>query len=208
MNRDISHIRKDYIKDSLEIEKVDANPIKQFSKWFIDAESKGLLDYNAMVLSTVSNNKPSARVVLLKGLQEEGFVFYTNYNSRKGQELADNNNVALTFFWAEYERQVRVEGIVEKISAELSDKYFNSRPLDSRIGAIASPQSTVISSRDVLDEAVNNVKQSNDIKRPEYWGGYKVKPQVIEFWQGRANRLHDRLRYVKEDNWRIERLAP
>lgn len=208
MNRDISHIRKDYIKDSLDIDNADKNPLKQFNNWFLAAQQKNLLDYNAMVLSTVSDGKPSARVVLLKGLLNEGFVFYTNYNSRKGKELEENKNVSLTFFWPEFERQVRVEGIAEKVSEEMSDEYFNSRPLDSRIGAIASPQSKVISSREELEKAVNEAQESSSIERPDYWGGYIVKPTVIEFWQGRANRLHDRLIYTLSDNWKIERLAP
>ena len=209
----IADIRKDYKLQSLHENEVAANPTEQFTTWWNEAMSSNIDEVNAMTLATSSTNgKPDARIVLLKGYDENGFVFFTNYQSRKAQELAANPFATLVFFWKEVERQVRIEGTVEKIAAADSDAYFNSRPVGSRIGAWASPQSTVISDRNLLEE---NVKQlelqyaDGNIPRPEHWGGYVVKPTQVEFWQGRSSRLHDRIRYkLKNDSWIIERLAP
>lgn len=209
----IADIRKDYKLQSLHENEVAANPTEQFTTWWNEAMSSNIDEVNAMTLATSSTNgKPDARIVLLKGYDENGFVFFTNYQSRKAQELAANPFATLVFFWKELERQVRIEGTVEKIAAADSDAYFNSRPVGSRIGAWASPQSTVISDRNLLEE---NVKQlelqyaDGNIPRPEHWGGYVVKPTQVEFWQGRSSRLHDRIRYKLNNNsWIIERLAP
>ena len=209
----IADIRKDYKLQSLHENEVAANPTEQFTTWWNEAISSNIDEVNAMTLATSSTNgKPDARIVLLKGYDENGFVFFTNYQSRKAQELAANPFATLVFFWKELERQVRIEGTVEKIAAADSDAYFNSRPVGSRIGAWASPQSTVISDRNLLEE---NVKQlelqyaDGNIPRPEHWGGYVVKPTQVEFWQGRSSRLHDRIRYKLNNNsWIIERLAP
>jgi pyridoxamine 5'-phosphate oxidase len=173
------------------------------------AQASSIPEANAMTLATVSEGKPSARIVLLKGLEEEGFIFYTNYQSRKGKELAQNPHAALVFLWLEIERQVRIEGICEKVDPRISDAYFNSRPDGSRIGAIASPQSKIVSDRAELDGYKEAAIKSADYNRPEHWGGYIVKPTIIEFWQGRQDRMHDRFCYSKiENNWQIERLAP
>ncbi len=209
----IADIRKDYKLQSLHENEVAANPTDQFTAWWNEAISSNIDEVNAMTLATANiSGKPDARIVLLKGYDEKGFVFFTNYQSRKAQELAANPFATLVFFWKELERQVRIEGAVEKIAAADSDAYFNSRPVGSRIGAWASPQSTVINDRTLLEE---NVKQlelqyaDGNIPRPEHWGGYVVKPTQVEFWQGRSSRLHDRIRYeLKNDNWIIERLAP
>ena len=175
--------------------------------------SSEIPEVNAMTLATASTNgKPSARIVLLKDYNEQGFVFFSNYESHKGKELAVNANAALVFFWKEIERQIRIEGTAEKISAAESDAYFLSRPEGSRIGAWASPQSTVIESRSLLEKNVNHFKQEfkNSIPRPPHWGGYRVMPDLIEFWQGRSNRLHDRIQYTKTSggSWKVDRLAP
>ncbi len=209
----IADIRKDYKLQSLHENEVAANPTDQFTTWWNEAISSNIDEVNAMTLATSNiTGKPDARIVLLKGYDANGFVFFTNYQSRKAQELAANPFATLVFFWKELERQVRIEGTVEKIAAADSDAYFNSRPVGSRIGAWASPQSTVISDRTLLEE---NVKQlevkyaDGNIPRPEHWGGYVVKPTQVEFWQGRSSRLHDRIRYeLKNDDWIIERLAP
>lgn len=213
MNKNIADIRSDYQKQSLLENDVDANPFKQFNAWWDDALKSKLDEVNAMTLATASaTGIPSARIVLLKSVSEEGFVFFTNYNSHKGIELEENPNACLVFFWKELERQVRISGTVKKISAAESDEYYQSRPQGSRIGAWASPQSQVISSRKIIEE--NTIKYQTqfadgNIARPAHWGGYMVIPTVIEFWQGRPNRLHDRILYsLKEGNWVIERLAP
>jgi pyridoxamine 5'-phosphate oxidase len=213
MNTNIADIRKDYSLLALNEDDIATNPIEQFSRWWNDAMHSEILEVNAMTLSTATKDgRPSARIVLLKGFDENGFVFFTNYNSRKGNELAENPFAALTFFWKEIERQVRIEGIVEKTDAAESDAYFFSRPQGSRIGAWASPQSTVIKSRDVLEENVARYtgEFKNSIPRPPHWGGYRVMPLRIEFWQGRSSRLHDRISYTKTDegSWKAERLAP
>jgi pyridoxamine 5'-phosphate oxidase len=213
-NDDISAIRKDYRLRSLEEANVDGNPIKQFETWWQQAIESKIDEPNAMTLSTSSNSgQPSSRIVLLKGIEHNGFVFYTNYESRKGHQIQINPLVSLVFFWKELERQVSIEGSAKKVSSDQSDLYFSSRPLDSKIGAWSSPQSEVIASRDVLENNVADYTgkfQSLDIPRPPFWGGYIVEPNMIEFWQGRPGRLHDRLRYTINEKklWTIERLAP
>ncbi len=208
----ISAIRTDYHKQSLDEKDACNLPQDQFKKWFEDAVHADVIEVNAMTLATVdSNGFPSARIVLLKGLEEEGLVFYTNYDSKKGSDISENPNVALVFFWRELERQVRVRGKVEKLNDEESDKYFNSRPFESKIGAMASPQSKIIS-KEKLENNFQNLKEEykdQEIVRPNNWGGYVVKPVEWEFWQGRPGRLHDRLRYSFKDSiWKMERLAP
>ena len=208
----LADLRKSYMKGSLSEEDVQANPVEQFNIWFDQARHAELPEPNAMTLASVDENgKPSARVVLIKEVTQEGFVFFTNYDSRKGQALLTNPHAALLFFWPELERQIRIEGSVEKISDKESDDYFHSGPLDSRIGAWASPQSKVISGRGVLiaNAAEYALKFALNPPRPPHWGGFRVKPDAAEFWQGRPSRLHDRIRYTLEQNaWKIERLAP
>jgi pyridoxamine 5'-phosphate oxidase len=208
----LADLRKSYMKGSLSEEDVQANPVDQFNIWFDQARHAELPEPNAMTLASVDENgKPSARVVLIKEVTQEGFVFFTNYDSRKGQALLTNPHAALLFFWPELERQIRIEGSVKKISDKESDDYFHSRPLDSRIGAWASPQSKVISGRGVLiaNAAEYALKFALNPPRPPHWGGFRVKPDAAEFWQGRPSRLHDRIRYTLEQNaWKIERLAP
>jgi pyridoxamine 5'-phosphate oxidase len=207
----ISEIRKDYRLKEFSEADADPHPIRQFDKWWNEAVSSEIIEVNAMTLATASSDGvPSARIVLLKGYDEQGFIFFTNYNSYKGQQLAENPRACLVFFWKEIERQVRITGVIEKTNASISDKYFESRPEMSRISAMASPQSQVIGSREWLEYEVKKIVDSKTIKRPENWGGYLVRPITIEFWQGRASRLHDRLQYTLEENgdWKIERLAP
>ena len=210
----IADIRKDYQLQSLLESDIEKNPIDQFSTWWNQAIESQIDEVNAMTLATVdANHKPSARIVLLKDFDKNGFVFFTNYNSKKGLDILSNKNVALVFFWKELERQVRIEGTVEKVSEDISDAYFNSRPESSRIGAWASPQSTVIPSREILETNFQNYQtefEKKEINRPQHWGGYIVKPELIEFWQGRSSRLHDRIVYRKDGNegWNINRLAP
>lgn len=210
----IENLRKEYSSESLSEKDVAKNPIKQFGKWFKEAMDAGSIEANAMTLATTSiDRKPSARIVLLKGYDERGFIFYSNYLSAKGKEMAKNPVVALVFFWAELGRQVRIEGTVEKLSKEESELYFNSRPKASKIGAVVSPQSQVIESRDILEKNWKEAEsrfENRNIPKPAHWGGYVVKPQIIEFWQGRESRLHDRIIYKKADkqNWKIVRLAP
>ena len=214
MSRSIADIRKDYMLHSLSEKDVAPNPIDQFTRWWDDALNSEIDEVNAMTLATVTaEGFPSARIVLLKGYTEDGFVFFTNYESHKGKELAQNPRACLVFFWKVLERQVRIEGNVEKISAEESEAYFQSRPIGSRIGAWASPQSTVISGREVIENNVVELEKkyaNTPIPRPEHWGGYIVKPVNIEFWQGRSSRLHDRILYTAQKDllWKIERLAP
>lgn len=209
----ISDIRKEYMRESLSEGDVELNPYLQFGRWWREALGAEIEEVNAMTLATASaDGKPSARIVLLKGYDEHGFVFFTNYTSRKGQDMAENDQVTLLFFWKELERQVRIEGRVEKLGAEENDAYYHSRPEGSRIGAWASPQSQVIPDRSFLDEQVRLYSgqfSEGTIPRPSHWGGYRVKPVLLEFWQGRPSRLHDRIRYIGEEgSWRIERLAP
>lgn len=214
MNKNIADIRIDYQMHSLMETDVADDPFIQFNNWWDDAVKSEIDEINAMTLATASaNGIPSARIVLLKSVSHEGFVFFTNYNSNKGKELEENPNACLVFFWKELERQVRISGKVEKVAAGESDEYFNSRPEGSRIGAWASPQSSVIASREVIEENIKKVEQQfadKFITRPPHWGGYIVIPTVMEFWQGRANRLHDRIIYSKlqDRSWKIERLAP
>lgn len=213
MNRDVTELRKDYELDSLNIEQVANNPIDQFDTWFRDAVNANIAEPNAMTLATSENNRPSARIVLLKGFDRKGFIFYTNYESRKGKQLLNNSFAALTFFWAELERQVRVEGKTEQIPSDQSDEYFLSRPRGSRLGAWASPQSQLIASREILSKRMEELQkqypEGSIIPRPTHWGGFCVKPYRIEFWQGRKSRLHDRVLYeLTDDQWAISRLAP
>jgi len=213
MNRDIADIRKNYSLKTLNEEDVATNAIDQFTAWWNEAVNSEIDEVNAMTLATATKDgKPSARIVLLKGYNANGFVFFTNYNSSKGHALEINPHAALVFFWKELERQIRIEGVADKISEKESDDYFYSRPVDSRIGAWASPQSTVIKDRDILDENVKSYSAEfgANIPRPPHWGGYRLKPAVIEFWQGRSSRLHDRIRYclLENNSWKIERLAP
>jgi pyridoxamine 5'-phosphate oxidase len=210
----IAGIRKVYHLKSLLEKDADPNPIKQFETWWQQVIESDIEEPNAMTLATSNAmGQPSARIVLLKGIQENGFVFFTNYMSRKGQEIESNPVVSLLFFWKELERQVSISGTVKKISEEESDEYFSKRPLESRIGAWSSPQSEVIESRDILDKNVSDYTKKFDpqnIPRPPFWGGYIVSPTVIEFWQGRPGRLHDRLQYTinEQGAWTIKRLAP
>jgi len=209
----ISSIRKDYQLRSLSESDVHANPVEQFSQWWDEAIASEIVEVNAMTLSTITTGgRPSARIVLLKGFDEKGFVFYTNYDSDKGQQLDANPYASLVFFWKELERQVRIEGRCERVSPEESDEYFYSRPLGSRLGAWASPQSKVIEGREILDKnaaALLERYASGEVPRPMHWGGYRVVTDTIEFWQGRSNRLHDRIKYSHQNGaWKIERLAP
>jgi pyridoxamine 5'-phosphate oxidase len=209
----IAEIRKEYTLKEFDTHHAHTNPFEQFNSWFQEALNAELPEPTAMHLATVSPaGKPSGRIVLLKGV-DTGFVFYTNYDSRKGKDLINNPFAAVTFFWAELERQVRIEGRIEKVKAELSDEYFRSRPLESQYGALASPQSQVVENRDFLERTYQEVLQKFNGQlppRPENWGGFRLLPEVFEFWQGRKNRLHDRLRYkiAVNDQWKIERLAP
>ncbi|NJN41152.1 MAG: pyridoxamine 5'-phosphate oxidase [Flammeovirgaceae bacterium] len=211
---DIASIRREYRKLKLDTSLVDPNPIIQFKKWFNDAVKSEVLDPNAMTLSTCSENgRPSARIVLLKGVEENNFVFYTNYQSHKGRELDKNPYCSLTFFWPELERQVCIEGKANRIKADISDAYFQSRPRESQIGAWASPQSAVITDRSIIEERVIKMEKQflgmDVLPRPKQWGGFAVDPFEIEIWQGRSNRLHDRIIYTKiENTWRMDRLAP
>jgi pyridoxamine 5'-phosphate oxidase len=208
----IADIRQEYMRAGLVEKDAAADPFKQFDRWFHDALQAELPLPNAMTLATATAaGRPSARAVLLKGVDAGGFVFYTNYASRKARELAANPYAALVFVWAELERQVRIEGAIEKVSAEESDAYFESRPLGSRLGAWASPQSMVLPDRLTLATKVAAIvlRYGKHPPRPLHWGGYRVLPEAIEFWQGRRNRLHDRLLYTKQaGGWKIERLAP
>jgi pyridoxamine 5'-phosphate oxidase len=213
MNKSIADIRKDYRLHTFSETDAATDAIEQFARWWNDAVQSEILEVNAMTLATATRDgKPSARIVLLKSFDENGFVFFTNYESHKGKELEENANAALVFFWKEIERQVRIEGIVEKTTAEESDAYFYSRPEGSRIGAWSSPQSKVIANRQTLETNEQRYKEKfiNSIPRPPHWGGYRVMPLKIEFWQGRSNRLHDRLLYTKINvgSWKVDRLAP
>jgi pyridoxamine 5'-phosphate oxidase len=207
-------LRKEYMRQGLSETDLDADPIRQFARWMDEAIQANLIEPNAMTLATSTpDGRPSARMVLLKGFDDRGFVFYTNYESRKGGELTDNPQAALVFFWVELERQVRIEGRVERATAEESDRYFASRPQGSQLGAIVSAQSQVISGRGVLEQRLRELEAEyaeKDIPRPAHWGGFRVVPTTLEFWQGRANRLHDRLRFRRDGTgpWIVERLSP
>jgi pyridoxamine 5'-phosphate oxidase len=206
-------MRREYARAALAEADVDPDPVVQFGRWFEQAEQAGLLEPTAMTLATATpDGRPSARMVLLRGVDERGFCFYTNYESRKGAELAANPRAALVFWWGELERQVRVEGPVERTSRSESEAYFHSRPPGSQLSAAASPQSRVIDDRAALERRVTELAtghRDGELPLPDFWGGFRLTPEVVEFWQGRPNRLHDRLRYRRAgDTWRIERLAP
>ncbi len=199
---------------TLDISNVDRDPIRQFEKWFGEALKSEVIEPNAMNLATINEHgSPSARIVLLKGLENNKFLFYTNYQSDKGKELDKNPGCALTFFWPELERQVRVEGIASRVEASLSDAYFQSRPRESQIGAWASPQSSLIENRSILEQRFRDIEKKFEgltvLPRPRQWGGFQIDPLELEFWQGGPGRLHDRIQYVKVDNvWKLYRLAP
>lgn len=215
MDNDLSAYRKSYEKGSLVETNIPENPIELFRTWFMEVDASDTIDEaNAMTVATIGlDGYPKSRVVLLKKYTYEGFIFYTNYHSEKGKAIAANPNVCISFFWHAAEKQIIIKGKAEKIAKNLSDGYFESRPRGSQLGAIVSNQSDVIENREVLEDKLKALEQSFEgktIDRPEHWGGYIVKPVEIEFWQGRANRLHDRIRYqLQEDyNWKVERLAP
>ena len=209
----LADLRKDYDRGGLHERELAIDPITQFRAWFAEAQEVTKSEANAMTVATASSEGvPAARTVLLKGLTERGFVFYSNYQSLKGQQLAANPRAELLFYWPELERQVRVNGAVERLSRELSEAYFRSRPVGNQLGAVVSPQSQVIPDRELLEEQyaeLERVFADGLVPMPEHWGGYVVVPEWVEFWQGRRSRLHDRLRYVRDgDGWRVERLAP
>ncbi|MBO3697092.1 pyridoxamine 5'-phosphate oxidase [Roseivirga sp. E12] len=213
MSDAIADLRKEYSKESLDIDSADRNPFKQFEKWFLEAQKAEILEPNAMVLSTTNqSNQPFQRTVLMKAMDTDGIVFYTNYKSRKAQQIEENSRVSVLFPWYAMERQVCIQGIAEKVSAATSLKYFTSRPHGSQLGAWVSQQSSVISSRSILETKLAEMKQKfkeGKVPLPDFWGGYKIKPTSFEFWQGRQSRLHDRLLYQADgDNWQVARLAP
>lgn len=212
MLKSIADIRKDYSLQSLSENDVAPDALEQFSKWWQEAVNSDITEVNAMTLATATKDgKPYARIVLLKGFDDNGFTFFTNYKSAKGYQLTENPKASLVFFWKELERQIRIQGNVFIVDKETSESYFNSRPAASRISAWASPQSSIIENREFLEEQFlkYNEKFSNEIPCPGNWGGYKVLPKAIEFWQGRKSRLHDRILYTRQENgWQIQRLAP
>ncbi|AXJ01140.1 Pyridoxamine 5'-phosphate oxidase [Cyclonatronum proteinivorum] len=214
LSQSIADLRKNYTLQSLDIEDADKDPFKQFKHWFDEALKAEIPEPNAMVLATAAQDgQPSARVVLLKGFDERGFIFYTNYSSRKGKQLAENPLASLCFNWLELERQVRIEGRAERLSQEESDAYFQSRPFESRIGALASAQSSEVSGRAALEQRFATLVDEfsgKAVPKPDHWGGYVLAPQLIEFWQGRPGRLHDRIEYNKQEDgsWLNRRLCP
>jgi pyridoxamine 5'-phosphate oxidase len=213
--KDLSNYRKSYEKSELLEANIPEDPINLFNRWFHETEDFGGVDeVNAMTVATIGlDGFPKSRVVLLKKFNEEGFIFYTNYNSEKGKAIQQNPNICLSFFWTSLERQVIIKGIAEKTIDAVSDNYFASRPDGSKLGAIVSPQSEVIPNREFLETNLIKLEQefeNTEIERPKHWGGFLVRPVEVEFWQGRANRLHDRIRYQLQSdfNWKMERLAP
>lgn len=212
--QNIAALRKEYTKEQLDISSVDLDPLQQFHKWFHEVLQADIPEANAMHLSTINaDGRPSGRIVLLKGIVDGKFQFYTNYQSRKGKELEANPACALTFFWVELERQVRIEGVASRVSEEQSEVYFQSRPRGSQLGAWTSPQSSIINDRKILEERLKQMEEKfkgiDPLPKPHQWGGYEVEPFQMEFWQGRPNRLHDRIQYTKVDGkWAIHRLAP
>jgi len=212
--KSITDLRKDYSKFTLDGSTVNEDPIVQFNLWLEDALTSQVPEPNALTLSTVSEDgRPSGRIVLLKGLEQGKFIFYTNYQSQKGKELEKNPACGLTFFWPELERQVRIEGMASRTDIYSSEKYFQSRPRESQVGAWASPQSSMIVNRDILEERVKKIEEKykgfEKLPKPKQWGGFAVEPLKIEFWQGRPNRLHDRILFTRMDGaWKIHRLAP
>lgn len=212
-NEKLQQLREEYSKNSLDETDVESDPIMQFEQWMKEAIDSQVPEPNAMTLSTVDmQNKPHSRVVLLKEVEDDHFVFYTNYSSEKGDEMDDNPNVSLCFLWLELERQVRIEGTVEKVPKEHSEEYFKERPYKSQLGALASNQSSVVPNREFLEERFKELEEKypeGEVPMPEMWGGYKVKPEALEFWQGRRSRLHDRIKYEKVGSkWDIKRLSP
>ncbi len=209
---DIKHFRTDYGKQELNRKNLPTNPIVLFKRWLADAMASVPKDANAFVLSSVAlDGSPHSRVLLLREVLEGGFIFFTNYNSQKGQEMDANPAVSMNLFWPELERQVRINGVVEKVSAEKSDVYFASRPYESKVGAWASEQSSAIDSRMTLEEryVLFSEKYTEEVPRPSHWGGYLIKPTTMEFWQGRSSRLHDRFRFtLADEQWTVDRLAP
>ncbi len=214
MDRKVADLRNEYTRAGLDETNLRPDPLAQFRGWFEDALAAGLHEPNAMTLATATpDGKPSARVVLLKGFDERGFVFYTNYEGRKGEELARNPRAALVFYWGELERQVRIEGRASRVPERESDAYYASRPRGSRLGAWASEQSRPVEGREVLESrlrALEREYEGREVPRPPFWGGYRVEPEAVEFWQGRQNRLHDRIVYRRRGagGWEIERLQP
>jgi len=213
MKKNIADIRTDYTKNSISEIGLNSDPVQQFKIWFNQALDSKVIEASAMVLSTVSSEGfPSGRVLLLKGVEDSGFTFFTNYNSAKAKDMEANSNASMTFFWSELEQQVRIAGVVEKLNSVISDSYFYSRPRDSQISAVASNQSDKLENRDDLIQEVNRLEklyENKKVPRPENWGGYVLKPVKVEFWQGRASRLHDRILYELIDGtWQISRLAP
>ena len=210
---DLANLRRSYSKRQLSEETVAADPFEQFSVWMQETLRSEIIDANAMILSTVSADcRPSSRVVLLKGFDKSGFVFFTNYESRKSSDLASNPNAVIHFFWAELERQINITGSVTRVSRDESEKYFRSRPLESKIGAWASRQSSIVESREALEKRYAELKAAysdGEVPCPPFWGGFRLQPERFEFWQGRDNRLHDRICYtVKGESWQITRLSP
>ena len=211
---EIAHIRKEYCQQTLSEQNIEKSPVKQFEKWWNQAVSSEIDEVNAMTLATSdSKNTPSARIVLLKAFNDKGFVFFTNYISKKGQAIKENPKACLLFFWKEFERQIRIEGNIEKVSEDDSDEYFDSRPYESKLGAWSSPQSEIVADRKVIEDNVSRYRNQfsdGSVPRPPFWGGYILKPELFEFWQGRPSRLHDRIQYtmIGKNNWRIDRLAP